>query len=82
MARLSPYHFARQFKAATGLPPYQYVILRRVERAKQLLQGAGDLSLAEVAAHAGFSGQSVFCHHFKRLVGVTPRQFRMSARIA
>ena len=47
-AHLSAYHFARQFKAATGLPPHQYVIVRRVERAKQLLQG-GDLSLAEVA---------------------------------
>ena len=81
VARLSAYHFARQFKAATGLPPHQFVILRRVERAKLLLQG-GDLSLAEVAAHAGFSGQSVFCHHFKRLVGVTPAQFGMPARIA
>ena len=75
VARLSPYHFARQFKTATGLPPHQYVIARRVERAKQLLQGGGDLSLAEVAAHAGFSDQSQFCQHFKRLVGVTPGQF-------
>jgi AraC family transcriptional regulator len=82
VARLSPYHFARQFKAATGLPPHQYVILRRVERAQQLLQGGGNLSLAEVAAHAGFSDQSQFSHHFKRLVGVTPRQFRTPARIA
>jgi len=81
VARLSPYHFARQFKAATGLPPHEYVIARRVERAKQFLQG-GDLSLAEVAAHAGFSDQSQFSRHFKRLVSVTPRQFRMSARIA
>ena len=48
-ARLSVYHFARQCKAATGLPPHQHVIARRVERAKLLLQG--DLSLAEVAAH-------------------------------
>src|SRR5205823_9562155 len=75
VARLSPYHFARQFKAATGLPPHEYVIVRRVERAKQFLQGGGDLSLAEVAAHAGFSDQSQFSRHFKRLVGVTPRQF-------
>jgi AraC family transcriptional regulator len=82
MARLSPYHFARQFKAATGLPPHQYVILRRVERARQLLQAETDLSLAEVAACAGFSDQSQFCHHFKRLVGVTPGQFEMPARIA
>jgi AraC family transcriptional regulator len=82
VARLSPYHFARQFKAATGLPPYQYVIMRRVERAKHLLQGGGDLSLAEVAANAGFSDQSQFSRHFKRLVGVTPGQFQTPARIA
>jgi AraC family transcriptional regulator len=82
VARLSVYHFARQFKAATGLPPYQYVIMRRVERAKQLLQAGTDLSLAEVAARAGFSDQSQFSHHFKRAVGVTPGQFRTPARIA
>src|SRR5262249_43047102 len=74
VARLSPYHFARQFKAATGLPPHQYVIMRRVERARHLLQQDQGLSLAEVAACAGFSDQSQFCHHFKRLVGVTPGQ--------
>jgi AraC family transcriptional regulator len=82
IARLSPYYFARQFKRATGLPPHQYVLARRIERAKQLLQTGGVPSLAEVAANAGFSDQSQFSHHFKRLVGVTPGQFRMSARIA
>ena len=81
VARLSVYHFARLFKAATGLPPHQYVILRRVERTKQLLQAGTDLSLAEVAAGAGFSDQSQFSNHFNRLVGVTPGQYRMSARI-
>jgi AraC family transcriptional regulator len=81
-ARLSVYHFARQCKAATGLPPHQHVILRRVERAKQLLLAGTGLSLAEVAAHAGFSDQSQFSRHLKRLVGVTPGQFRLSARIA
>jgi AraC family transcriptional regulator len=79
---LNPYHFARQFKAATGLPPHQYVILRRVERAKQLLRAGTDLSLAEVALHAGFCDQSQFSRHFKRLVGVTPGRFRTPARIA
>src|SRR5262249_30653239 len=79
---LSPYHFSRQIKTTTGPHPHQYVIMRRVDRAKQLLQAAADLSLAEIALHAGFSNQSVFCLHFKRFVGVTPRQFRMSARIA
>jgi AraC family transcriptional regulator len=81
-AHLSVYHFARQFRAATGLPPHQYVLARRVERAQQLLREGDDLSLAEVAASAGFSDQSQFSQHFKRLVGVTPRQFRMPARIA
>jgi AraC family transcriptional regulator len=81
-AGLSVYHFARQFKTATDLSPHQYVILRRVERAKQLLQAGTDLSLAEVALHAGFSDQSQFSHHFKRLVGVTPGRFRAPARIA
>ena len=57
-------------------------ILRRVERAKQLLQAGTDLSLAEVSAHAGFSDQSQFTHHFKRVVGVTPGQFRTPAKIA
>jgi AraC family transcriptional regulator len=82
VVRLNPYHFARQFKAATGLPPHQYVIARRVERAKQLLHAGPDLSLAEVALRAGFSDQSKFSHHFKRLVGVTPGQFRTPSRIA
>jgi AraC family transcriptional regulator len=82
VARLNPYHFARQLKRATGLPPHQYVIARRVERAKQLLQGGDDFSLAEVAARAGFSDQSQFSQHFKRLVGATPRQFRTPAKTA
>jgi AraC-like DNA-binding protein len=79
---LGPGHFARQFKRATGLPPHQYGIARRVERARQLLQTGDDISLAELAAHVGFSDQSQFSHHFKRLVGVTPGQFRTPARIA
>jgi AraC family transcriptional regulator len=82
VVRLNPYHFARQFKAATGLPPHQYVIARRVERSKHLLQAGADLSLAEVALRAGFSDQSQLSHHFKRLVGVTPGQFRTPSRIA
>ena len=82
VAGLNPYHFARQFKAATGLPPHQYVITRRVERAKHILRAGTDLSLAEVAARAGFYDQSQFSNHFKRLVGATPSQFRKPSSIA
>jgi AraC family transcriptional regulator len=81
-AHLSAYHFARQFTAATGVPPHQYVIARRVERAQQLLHPDHDLALAEIAARVGFSDHSQFSYHFKRIVGLTPRQFRISARIA
>jgi AraC family transcriptional regulator len=82
VASLNPYHFARQFKAATGLPPHQFVIARRVERAKHLLRSKSGLSLSEVAARAGFYDQSQFSHHFKRLLGVTPSRFRTPSRIA
>ena len=80
--RSSPYHFARQLGKATGLPPSSRVILCCAERAKQLVQTGCDFSLVEVATHAGFSDPSQFSYHFKRLIGVTPRQFQRPARIA
>jgi AraC family transcriptional regulator len=80
VVHISPYHFARQFKAAAGLPPHQYVIKRRVERAQHLLRADGELGLAAVALQVGFSDQSRFSLHFKRIVGVTPKQFQISAR--
>ena len=82
IVRLSPNSFGWLFQRATGLPPHQFVIARRVERARQLLQAGTDLSLAEVAACTGFSDQSQFTHHYKRVVGVTPGQFRTPAKIA
>jgi AraC family transcriptional regulator len=76
IVNVSPYHFARQFKTTTGLPPHQYVIRRRVERAQHLLRADGGLSLVEIALRVGFSDQSQFSSHFKRIVGITPGQFR------
>jgi AraC family transcriptional regulator len=81
-AHRSAYHFARQFTAATGMPPHQYVIARRVARAQELLHPDRDLALGEIAARVGFSDHSQFSQHFKRVGGVTPRQFRLSASIA
>src|SRR5262249_23907291 len=52
---LNPYHFAKRFKKAAGLPPQQYLIPRRVERDNQLVQKDSDLSLAQVVCSAGFS---------------------------
>jgi AraC family transcriptional regulator len=74
VAHLSEFHFARLFKQTTGLPPHQFVIHQRVERAKRLIT-AGRLSLAQIAIDVGFSDQSQLSRHFKRLVGVTPKRF-------
>lgn len=74
VAHLSEFHFARLFKQTTGLPPHQFVIHVRIERAKRLIS-AGRLSLAQIALEVGFSDQSQLTRHFKRLVGVTPKRF-------
>ncbi len=72
---LSPYHFARAFKRAVGQPPHGYVVVRRVRRAQELLARTR-LPLAQVAAEVGFANQAHLNRHFKRLVGLTPRQYR------
>ncbi|MEW4568033.1 AraC family transcriptional regulator [Tautonia sp. JC769] len=74
VAHLSEFHFARLFKRTTGLPPHQFVIHQRIERAKRLI-AEGRLSLAQIASEVGFSDQSQLNRHFKRLVGVTPKRF-------
>lgn len=79
VARVSVFHFARQFRDAVGEPPHRYVIRRRVERAMDLIR-EGKLSLAQVAAAVGFADQSHLSRHFTRLAGVTPREFRQAAR--
>ena len=78
-AHVSPYHLARSFKAATGLSPHQYVIHRRVERAKNLLVGT-DLSIVDVAGAVGFANQSHLSSHVRRLLGVSPKALRQSLR--
>ena len=78
VAHMSPFHFSRLFKASTGLSPHRYVVDRRVERAKCLLQKTG-LPLHEVARLAGFTDQSYLAKHFRRQLGVTPRRFRLTS---
>ncbi|GAB4228127.1 MAG: AraC family transcriptional regulator [Stanieria sp.] len=73
IAQISPYHFLRLFKQSIGLTPHQYILQRRIEKAKYLLQHT-QLSIAEVAASVGFCDQSHFTRYFKRIVGITPKQ--------
>ena len=74
-AYMSPRHFSRSFKKDTGLSPHQYVIHRRVERAKSLLANT-DLTLAEIARAVGFAHHSHLTSHVRRLAGVSPGALR------
>jgi AraC family transcriptional regulator len=75
LVEMSPYHFARLFKQSTGLAPHQYVLERRIERAKTLLSETS-LPLAEIAYRLGFASQSHFTALFRRLTSTTPRAYR------
>lgn len=78
--RLSPYHFLRLFKQQVGLPPHTYILQLRIELAKRLLSAPRPRrrSLSDIAIQTGFYDQAHFSRKFKRLVGVTPRQFALS----
>lgn len=75
IANLSPYHFARRFKEATGHTPHHYVIQRRVERATLLLTST-QWSPTSIAHQVGFASESHLALHCKRLTGLTPKQYR------
>jgi AraC family transcriptional regulator len=73
LAGLSVPHFKVLFRETFGMPVHQYVVQRRVERARALLlQGA--LSASQVALETGFAHQSHMAHWMNRLLGVTPRE--------
>jgi AraC family transcriptional regulator len=75
VAHISPFHFAREFKAATGQSPHRYVTQQRIERAKMLLS-VTRLSVSEVAYRVGFSNQSHFTAQFRKATETTPKGYR------
>lgn len=74
LVSLSRTHFARMFRRSFGTSPHQWLLSRRVDRAKQLLRGS--LPLAAVAAMCGFVDQSHLTKVFTRLEGITPGSWR------
>lgn len=74
-AFMSPGHFSRSFKAAYGETPYNYLMTRRIERAKALLR-RGDLSVTEVCVEVGCTSLGSFSSRFTELVGESPSSYR------
>jgi AraC family transcriptional regulator len=68
-------HFLRTFRASTGYSPHQWLTHLRIEEAKTLLQKASN-SLIDIALDCGFSSHGHFSNTFRRIVGVTPREYR------
>lgn len=78
IAGYSPFHFARKFTLALGVPPHRYVSRMRLERAMAEL-ATGKLPLAEIALNAHFSSQASFTRAFHRATGMTPKEYRAGA---
>jgi len=75
VAGVSASHLNTLFRISMGVPVHQYLIRRRVERAKTLLMQDG-LSMAEIALAAGFAHQSHMARHMRRVLGVPPRAMK------
>jgi AraC-like DNA-binding protein len=74
-ALMSPAHFSRQFRAAYGETPYNYLMTRRIERAKDLLR-RGDLTVTDVCMAVGCTSLGSFSSRFTEIVGETPTAYR------
>ena len=74
-ALMSPAHFSRQFRAAYGETPYNYLMTRRIERAMALLR-RGDLTVTDVCMAVGCTSLGSFSARFTEIVGETPSAYR------
>jgi AraC family transcriptional regulator len=74
-AELSPFHFSRVFKQATGMTPLQFVTRRRMLQAQRLIRETSR-SLVEIALEVGYTSPSHFAQVFRRTVGMAPTEFR------
>jgi AraC family transcriptional regulator len=75
VVNISLYYFAVLFRQSTGLSPHQYVLNQRVGRAKELLRDP-KRSVLDVSIDVGFEHQNNFARAFRRVIGVSPTQYR------
>lgn len=74
-AHFSRFHFIRLFRLAYGQTPHQYLVRRRIAKAKELL-AAGQLTVTEVCLAVGFQSLGSFSSLFTRAVGQPPQRYR------
>jgi AraC family transcriptional regulator len=76
IAQLSVSHFSRAFRVSFGQPPHNFVMGRRIEKAKRLILSDERITLAEVALSCGLSDQAHLSRMFRKLVGTSPAAWR------
>lgn len=73
---ISPRHFIRRFKKATGESPLSYLQQLRIETAKTILENQPDKTVASITQAVGYENTSTFCKLFKKLTDLSPREYR------
>jgi AraC family transcriptional regulator len=91
LASMSESHFSRSFKQSVGIPPYQYLMKQRVERAKQLLKQGSlalatpllsrkppgtEIAISTIALDCGFANQTHLTKVFRQMTGMTPKAYQ------
>lgn len=79
ITHMNKYYMAHAFTKYTGMSPISYLMQKRIQEGKSLLEST-TYSIAEISAMLGFSSQSYFSQAFKKAAGITPIQYRISFR--
>jgi len=74
ISAISPFHLLRIFTCNTGITLHKYITVKRIERSKQMLRSKQQIG--DISNTLGFSDQSHFTRHFKKMVGTTPAEFQ------
>lgn len=78
-AALSPYYLIRAFRRAYKQTPHQYLVGRRIAKAKELLRNS-QLSITEICVTVGFESLGSFSALFRKVAGISPRAYRTNSR--
>lgn len=76
---VTPAYLSRRFAEQVGVSPKKYILTKRIERAKELLQ-LSNINIFEVSNSIGYEDQFYFCRIFKKMTGVSPSDYRKMIR--